>query len=304
MGSEEPVDVIVDDSRSTGLPAVWSPSSVNTFIKCPLSYWFTYAQGWRPAPNAILLAGTLVHGVLEELLALDPDQRTIERARAIYTDHSAILEPELGDRVNRIELRERAGTALRNYFEVEVPADIDVVPDGLERKVSATIAGVDIAGTVDRIQFSDGGVRVLDYKTGGAKPQYAAAYWRQLLLYTQMLTDEGVDVADVALMFLGDPARTLIRPVPPAARTRTAKDLATAAEQRAEYDEESRWQARPSALCRFCPFRVACPSASDRAVAVPGTEASNRALQNVRDLVLRPSREPEPDLVGDPEVTP
>jgi putative RecB family exonuclease len=303
MGSEEPVDVIVDDSRSTGLPAVWSPSSVNTFIKCPLSYWFTYAQGWRPAPNAVLLAGTLVHGVLEELLALDPADRTIERARAIYTAHGEALEPELDQRVNRIELRERSGVALRNYFEVEDPAEIEVVPDGLERKVKATIAGVDIAGTIDRVQFADGGVRVLDYKTGGAKPQYAAAYWRQLLLYTQMLTDEGIDVADVALMFIGDPPRTLVRPVPSAARTRTANDLATAAEQRAEYDEQSRWQARPSVLCRYCPFRTACPSFSDRPVAIPGTEASHRTLQNVRDLVLRPAREPEPDLVGDPEVS-
>lgn len=302
MAQGKPVEVIVDDSRSVGLPAVWSPSSVNTFVKCPLSYWFTYAQGWRPAPNAILLAGSLVHGVLEDLLALDPAERTIERARAIYTEHATALEPTLDARVNRVELRERAGTALRNYFEVEVPADVEVVPDGLERKVSATIAGVDIAGTVDRVEFATGGVRVLDYKTGGAKPQYAAAYWRQLLLYAQMLTDEGMDIADVALMFLGDPARTLVRPVPPAACARTASDLAAAAEQRLAYDEKSRWEARPNGLCRFCPFAVACPSYSDREVAIPGTEASHRTLLNVRDLVLRPARELEPDLVGDPEV--
>jgi RecB family exonuclease len=302
MGTDEPVDVIVDDSRSSGLPSVWSPSSVNTFIKCPLSYWFTYAQGWRPAPNAVLLAGTLVHGVLEDLLAREPQQRTIEQARAIYSAHTAALLPQLDARVNREELRERAGVALRHYFEVEDAAEVDVVPDGLERKVTATIGGVTIAGTIDRVQFAVGGVRVLDYKTGGAKSQYAAAYWRQLLLYAQMLADEGLDVADVALMYLGEPARTLVRPVPPAARSRTAADLAQAAEERAEYDEQSRWQARPSGLCRFCPFAVACPSYSDRSVAVPGSDASHRALQNVRDLVLRPTRgpAPEPDLVGDP----
>jgi RecB family exonuclease len=151
------------------------------------------------------------------------------------------------------------------------------------------------------VQFSDAGVRVLDYKTGGAKPQYAAAYWRQLLLYAQMLTDEGTDVADIALMYLGDPARVLVRPVPPAARARTAAELAHAQEERTGFDEQSRWQARPSALCRSCPFKVACPSYSDRAVAVPGTEASHRTLQNVRDLVLRPARPVERDLVGDPE---
>ena len=301
--ADDPVDVIVDDSRSSGLPAVWSPSSVNDFIKCPLAYWWKYAQGWRTMPNAVLSAGTLVHGVLEELIALEPHERTVERAREIYTEQWSVLEPELGERVNRIELRERAGTALRSYFELEDPATVEVIPDGLERKVSATIDGVDIAGTVDRIQFSDAGVRVLDYKTGGAKPQYAAAYWRQLLLYAQMLTDEGSDVADIALMYLGEPARVLVRPVPPAARARTASDLAGAHAERTGFDEQSRWQARPSTLCRYCSFKVACPSYSDRAVAVPGTEASHRTLQNVRDLVLRPARPVEADLVGDPEVS-
>lgn len=301
--ADEPVDVIVDDSRSSGLPAVWSPSSINDFIKCPLAYWWKYAQGWRTRPNAVLSAGTLVHGVLEQLMALPPDDRTVERARGIYAEQWSTLDPQLDERVNRVELRERAGAALRSYFDIEDPAAVEVIPDGLERKVSAVIGGVDIAGTVDRVQFADAGVRVLDYKTGGAKPQYAAAYWRQLLLYAQMLTDEGTDVADVALMYLGDPARVLVRPVPPAARARTAADLTAAQVERTGFDEQSRWQARPSALCRSCPFRVACPSYSDRAVPVPGTEASQRTLQSVRDLVLRPARPVEPDLVGDPEVS-
>lgn len=303
MVTDGPVDVIVDDARSQGLPELWSPSSVNDFIKCPLAYWWKYAQGWRTVPNAVLTAGTLVHGVLEELLALDPSQRTIDRAREIYSEQRAALEPELGERVNRDELRERSGTALKSYFALEEPAEVEVVPDGLERKVSATISGVPIAGTIDRVQFSTAGVRVLDYKTGAAKPQFAAAYWRQLLLYAQMLADEGIDVSEVALMYLGDPARLLVRPVPAAARARTAADLATAQQQRTAYDETSTWQARPSALCRSCPFKVACPVEADRAVAIPGSENSHRVLKNVRDLVLRPARVIEADVVGDPEVS-
>ena len=105
----------------------------------------------------MLSAGTLVHAVLEELIALEPSERTVDRAREIYTEQWAVLDPQLGERVNRIELRERAGTALRSYFELEDPAAVEVIPDGLERKVSATIGGVEIAGTVDRIQFADAG---------------------------------------------------------------------------------------------------------------------------------------------------
>jgi putative RecB family exonuclease len=298
------IEVVVDDSRSTGLPAVWSPSSVNDFIKCPLAYWWKYAQGWRTTPNAVLLAGTLVHAVLEELLALAPGDRSVEQAREAYRRQWAELEGQLDARVNQVELRERAGTALRSYFELEDPALIEIVPDGLERKVSASIEGVDIAGTVDRVEFAEGGVRVLDYKTGGAKPQYAAPYWRQLLLYAQMLADDGTDVADIALMYLGEPARVLIRPVPPAARMRTAADLGVAHAERTSYDESARWQARRSGLCSHCPFSVACPAVQDRAVPIPGSADSHRRLENVRDLVLRPARPAEDDVVGDPEEEP
>ncbi len=302
--ADEAIEVVVDDSRSTGLPAVWSPSSVNDFIKCPLAYWWKYAQGWRTAPNAVLTAGTLVHGVLEALLLLDPADRTVDAARSIYAVQAAELEPDLDARIDREQLRERAGTAMRSYFELEDPTAVDVVPDGLERKVSATIGGVDIAGTVDRIEFAVGGVRVLDYKTGAAKPQYAAAYWRQLLLYAQMLADEGTDVADIALMYLGDPARVLVRPVPPAAHARAAGDLGTAQVQRTAYDESARWEARRGALCGHCPFRSVCPAYTDRKVPVPGSSDSHRRLESVRELVLRPSRQADRDMVGDPEEVP
>lgn len=280
MGEEHVV--IVDDRSSVGLPPRWSPSSLNTFLKCPLSYWWQYAQGWRSAPTAAMEAGTLVHGVLEELMRLEPGERTVDRARESYGVLASDLAARLDPRVDADELRSRAGTAMTSYFDLEDPGAVEVIADGLEHRVESEIGGVRITGSVDRIDYSVGGVRVLDYKTGGAKPRYAEPYWRQLLLYARMLSDEGLDVAEVTLMYLGEPARVLTRPVPPSALARAAGDLERAADERAAFDETSSWIARTSGLCGHCPFRGVCPAWSRSPVPIPGSPESTRLLERNR----------------------
>ena len=285
--------IVVDDHASMGLPPRWSPSSLNTFLKCPLSYWWQYAQGWKSAPNAAMEAGTLVHGVLEEVMSLPGPERTVDRARGAYTTLAADLAERLDPRVDAEDLRVRAGTAMTSYFDLEDPTTVEVIPDGLEHRGEVEIGGVRITGSVDRIDYALGGVRVLDYKTGGAKPRYADAYWRQLLLYARMLADEGLDVAEISLMYLGEPARVLTRPVPPSAVARVCDDLTRAADDRNSYDEVSTWVARTSGLCSHCPFRGVCPAWSRSPVPVPGSAESTHLLERNR-AVDRRLREPEP----------
>jgi putative RecB family exonuclease len=279
--------IVVDDSSSVALPEQWSPTSVNTYLKCSLAYWWQYAQGWRTAPTSALLAGSLVHGVLETLLALEPPERTRERAREIYAVEAASLLKTVDPRVDLDDLRGRAGTALTSYFAIEDPREVDVVPEGLERSVFAEFGGVRIGGSVDRLEFAVGGARVLDYKTGGAKPRYAEAYWRQLMLYARILDDMGVDVSEVALMYLGDPARLMVRPTPTGALTRVELEVIAVAQERAACHDSESWTARTGRLCSYCPFRVACPAWSDREVPVPGSAESTAILERSRELIRR-----------------
>ena len=170
--------------------------------------------------------------------------------------------------------------------------------------VNATLAGVPLEGRADRVEFGTGGARVVDYKTGAAKPKYAASYWRQQMLYAAALCDDGISVTEVDLLYLGEVPRRLRRPASTAAMSRATDDLARAAEQREQYSQAAMWEARDSALCAFCPFARACPARRSSVTPTPGTTDSDRLLRTNRDL-SRHANAPAPadddNIVGDPE---
>ena len=62
------------------LPEYVSPSQLSTFTKCPLQYWFASVAGWREPPSLAMVTCTLVHDVLEKLMALPAQERTPDTA--------------------------------------------------------------------------------------------------------------------------------------------------------------------------------------------------------------------------------
>lgn len=292
--------VRVQSGGDRGLPVVWSPSAVNDFIKCPLAYWWKYAQGWRIKPTVATASGSLVHDVLEELIGLPAGARTRDAARALFVEQfngarGAGKYVDFAD-----EVWGRAGTAMRSYFDLEDPAEVAPISDGLELEVAGLLGGVQVAGRADRVEFGVGGARVVDYKTGAARPQYAVGYWRQQLIYAALLTDAGVTTTEVELLYLGDPSARLRRPVADSAVDRVTADVARAAGQRPQSDESTVWEAHVQVLCDYCPFQRACP-AQRSGRPVPGSPDSDALLARDRRLVRRVSAVDIVDRVGNPE---
>lgn len=284
-----------------GLPEVWSPSALNDFLTCSLAYWWRYAQGWRTKPSVATASGSLVHDTLEALIGMPPGERSIDAARDLFRQlftarRDAGTYGDFGP-----EVRERAGAAMRAYLAMEDPAGVEPIDGGLEMEVAGEIDGVRVAGRADRVEFGIGGARVVDYKTGGARPQFAVGYWRQQLVYARLLAEAGITTTEVELLHLGDPARRLRRPVPRAAIERVSADVTRCAEQRAGQLASQRWEARPQALCQYCPFRRACPAMSSASVPAPGSPESDNRLSGSRDLVRRVAPCDEVDRVGNPE---
>lgn len=280
-----------ESPASARLRATWSPSSVNLFLQCSLKYWFEKVARWQSRPNEALVSGRIVHGVLEDLLSNREGERTREAAREAYMRQQERFTQGLDDTVDVREVRERSGTALNSYFETENPDNVCIVDHGLERRVSGEVADVPIEGWIDRIEVSETGLRIVDYKTGTPKPAFMASNWRQQMLYAAA-SDRAIDdgeVTEVALFYLGEEPRLLVRPVTKFATTNVSDILRRVNEDREEFHAESRWQAKTGPLCKYCAFQIVCPAKRKRAP-TPGSSESEATLAESPEVYKRESR--------------
>jgi len=263
------------------LPDYVSPSQLGTFTKCPLQYWFASVAGWREPPSLAMLIGTLVHDVLEKLLAMPADDRNLDTAWDLLRSLGAkTVEdlPKYGIAPDQAHaLKERSAESLRGYFALENPATVEVSETGVERDIRTEISGVRFNGRIDRV--SDGQVRrVTDYKTG-KRPDapYLPDTLRQVMLYAAALASIDQPVDEVELLYLTS-AERVRRPVYPAAIERATQDLVTNRAKMEEAFASLSWLATPGGICRMCAFRNVCPTQHAETPA-PGSAECNATLK-------------------------
>lgn len=269
----KPVDVVPGGS----LPGTWSASAADAVTQCGLKFWFARVAGWREPPQQHLAVGNLVHSTLESFYSLPADDRDPRMIVELVDQHltEVLGDPEVLDAA---AVRDAALTCLRVWWDREKRPDLVVIePDGLERELRTTLDGVPFVGYVDRIERARGLWRVVDYKTGKAKPEYMESKWRQQMLYAAAMAQLDQPVDEVALLFLGDDRAVLtVRPVYDAAVERAVAHLLTAVSEATNSLDTGAWAAKSSPLCRFCPFKPACPAHGERPQ--PGTAASEAVL--------------------------
>lgn len=276
------VVVVVSQDPSYRLPEYVSPSQLGTFTKCPLQYWFSSVAGWREPPSLAMLIGTLVHDVLEKLLAMPADERTPDQAWDLLRSLGAKTVEDLPkyrispDKAQ--DLKERSAESLKGYFALENPASVDVGQAGVERDIRTEISGVRFNGRIDRV--SEGQVRrVTDYKTG-KRPDatYLPDTLRQVMLYAAALASIDQPVDEVELLYLTS-AERVRRPVYPAAIQRATEELVTNRAKMEESFASLSWLATPGGICRMCPFRNVCPTQHGE-TPLPGSAECGATLKN------------------------
>ena len=192
------------------MPNGLSPSSIELWQQCPARFEQEKVLG-RTSPGGVdASVGTFVHEVLEDLMAVDAEGRTIDKARELLRDRwpgwaasdrwaELAFAPGSDDETS---FKRRAWAGVRGYFEIENPQRVEVI--ARERYLSAEVDGGPLRGIVDRLDrdvFND--VIVADYKTGKVPiPAYRAAKFRQLNLYAALVAKvDGVRPAEGRLLF-------------------------------------------------------------------------------------------------------
>jgi len=165
--------------------ASYSPSSVDTYLACPLSFYYRYVLRLREREDLLeepdgADVGTLLHAVLRESFGdfigkkplIDREFRDSLLAR-LDTRFAESLGKRMGPESFLLHhvMRFRIGRFLDNEAERDVQQVISLEQD-LEGDFEADGRTHRFKYRVDRIdRLSDGSILIVDYKTGGGDPR-------------------------------------------------------------------------------------------------------------------------------------
>ena len=142
-----------------------SPSRAGDFQNCPLLYRFRTIDRLPEPADPIMVRGTLVHAVLEDLFAEAAPGRTLDRAVELLPgewDKLRAEEPRLAELFSAEQAADETAwlascvDLLRTYFGMEDPRWLE--PASREERVAYELeSGVTFAGIVDRIDIAPDG---------------------------------------------------------------------------------------------------------------------------------------------------
>jgi putative RecB family exonuclease len=233
-----------------------NPSKLQCYLDCPKQYRFRYVDKRTErrafGPSAL---GRSVHKAMRDFYAMDPSERTVENLlralRRAWDGAGYRSAKEAEDAFTRAE------DMLRRYHTGTNPQEVRVV--AMESKFShaRSSAGILVTGRVDRIDMVGREYVIVDYKTGRfGSDDVVLNESLPLSLYAMAVSAGlGRDVSRIAVEHLptGRRAETRREPERLATDWNKLSDLAGAMRPGNEFP------ARPSSLCRWCDYLVACP---------------------------------------------
>lgn len=228
----------------------YSWSMLNTYSRCPLSFYFKHRLRVSTPSNRAAIKGTLVHDVLEEL-------SKIEYLPSV-DDINQCFDNLLLKHANRLPiLPEREVEASREAVHAWVAspqAGNHVV--GVESSVSFEFHGRPFIGKIDRIDVDEESqLRLVDFKTGKPGKKPGTKGMEQLLLYAHgwhQVHGQHPDVLVLDHVMHNETREAIVTPV------LLEKGLARLIPLIEGIDEGGK-DAEPGHHCTFCDYRSLCP---------------------------------------------
>ncbi len=237
------------------LPTSMSFSRLSVYQTCPLKYKYMYILNIPTPPNHALSFGITIHDTLREFhTKLLFGDMTLEELYEIYKKN---WQP-LGylDNEHQHARFESGKALLQKYYEKN--KGITVRPLELEKSFTLQLGGVKFFGRIDRIDpCEDGGVEIIDYKTGGVKTQKQVDSDEQVALYAIAAKEAlGLNPTKLTYNFIeGDEIVTTLR---------TEEQLEATKQQVKETVEQIRkgnFEHKPGMHCTWCDYKDICPYA-------------------------------------------
>ena len=245
-------------------PDYLSPSSIATFLQCPLKYKFSRIDGIVEPPTEATIFGNFVHSILENFYSLPKTERVAAAARLLassiwpsYEDDVRKLLHNDSDKIRGF--RWRAWWCIENLMKMEDVSTQDF--SGIETELNSDISGVKIKGFIDRWSLDDDGIIIGDYKTGKIpKPQYAGDKFDQLLIYGIVLSTQlGKDINRLELLYVSH-SRKLVHTPSESDINRINEMVVSVRSGIDERCQTGNFETKTGPLCPWCYFKASCPA--------------------------------------------
>jgi putative RecB family exonuclease len=229
-----------------------SASAIERYRRCPLSYKLALEWKLPEEPAANMQYGAAMHSALLVYFDAIRKGRRISAEDVVQYFLDEFRKAKIEDALQR-HLYERDGTQQLLTF-LESPA---ATPHGrvamLEHTFQCKIAGTDITGRIDRVDETDDGYVIVDYKTGNPKSQELADKSLQLSIYALAMS-ASKPVKSLIFQNMGDNT-AIISLRPPESLQKAEARIAAAAEGIAE----GAFEPKPGNHCNWCGYRSICP---------------------------------------------
>ncbi|HVS48540.1 MAG TPA: ATP-dependent DNA helicase [Candidatus Dormibacteraeota bacterium] len=232
---------------------VLSYSAIAAYRDCPRQYWYRQEQRLPVVQSAEAVHGVILHEVLRQAGEARKSGGQVS-ARMVQSIHEDVWRHTVFPDPRRAATFKRIGAAQLEAYRGR--GGFDAPPEFLEHPFSAAVDGWTLRGIIDRIDRTESGWRIVDYKSG--RPLTRRRRDLQVALYALgASTALGLDPVELEVVYLATGETINVEKV----GSLVAEATSQAAEV-AEGVKEGRFEPRPERRrCRLCPYRLACADA-------------------------------------------
>ena len=228
-------------------------SSISAYRECPRQYWYRHVQRLPVAQSAEAVQGVILHEVLRRAGELRREGSALSGARLKAIHDQVWKATPFPDARRAPAFRRNGASELESY---RVRGGFDTVPSLLEQPFDLAVHGWKLRGVIDRVDRTDSGWRIIDYKSG--RPIARRRRDLQVALYALGAT-AALKLAPVELevVYLASGESVRIDKV-----DGLMNEAQVEGSEVADGIRAGRFEARPERRrCRLCPYRLACADA-------------------------------------------
>jgi len=235
-----------------------SYSQLQTYEICPLQYRYQYILRIPTPPAAAASFGSTIHNVLQKFYKGYTQDSSGELTHLLDLLESSWIPVGYSSQAHQKRMKKEASEMLENYYHSFHTAEIKIID--LEKLFKIRIGSSEfLTGKIDRVdQKENGGIEVIDYKTGRRPDDKKLKKDLQLAIYATAASDPGlynIPIEKIDLSFYYLQAREKIT------LNRTAEDLLevqTRVKDVVQKIRSQKFDPHVGPWCDFCSFRMIC----------------------------------------------